>query len=82
MKRNNKWINIHGERYINTLTEIYNRGKNNETLYKSIYETMLDVSFAHSGVIIAIVDANRFLKYTVINFMDNLFENNYSSTNE
>lgn len=82
VKRNNKWINIHGERYINTLTEIYNSGKNNEILYKSIYETTLDVSFAHSGGIIAIVDANKFLNGTVINFMDNLFENNYISVEE
>jgi len=82
VKRNNKWINIHGERYISTLNEIYKHKKNNGALYKSIYETTLDVSFAHSGGIIAIVDSNKFLESTVMNFMDNLLENNFISSDE
>lgn len=77
VKRNNKWVNFSSERYINTLFERTKKEKNKENinLYQQIYATTLDVSFSHSGGIIAIVNYTKLKEKNILNFMDDLSSN-------
>lgn len=82
VKRNKKWINICGKRYVNTLCEIVAKSKIKEALLNSIYETTLDVSFAHSGGIIAVVDYKKFIERPIMSCVDDLNDNDYESMDE
>lgn len=77
VKRNNKWVNFSSERYINTLFERTKKEQNeqNINLYKQIYATTLDVSFTHSGGIIAVVNYTKLKEKNILNFMDDLSSN-------
>lgn len=76
VKRNNKWANFSSKRYINTLldTAKFKDNKRTRNLFSQIYATTLDVSFSHSGGIIAVVNYKKLKKSGIINFMDDLFD--------
>lgn len=75
VKRNNKWANFSSKRYINTLldTAKFKDNKRTRNLFSQIYATTLDVSFSHSGGIIAVVNYRKLNDSGIINFMDDLF---------
>lgn len=75
VKRNNKWTNFSSDRYIKTLLETakFENDKEIITMFNQIYATTLDVSFSHSGGIIAVTDYNDLINSGIINFMDDLY---------
>lgn len=75
VKRNNKWTNFSSDRYINTLLETAKFENDNKivTMFNQIYATTLDVSFSHSGGIIAVTNYNDLNNSGIINFMDDLY---------
>lgn len=78
--RNQKWISFSWERmYYSLMTTLKMSNKDNEIeiLLKEIYASTLDVSFAHTGGIIAIVNSNDefFSKNCILSCMDDLYNN-------
>lgn len=80
--RNNKWINFSGERYRVMLQSIAHKNSlgilNNELDLSNIFSTVLDVSFSHSGGIIAVVKKNLFNKDRILSKLDD-YTNTYNS---
>lgn len=57
VKRNLQWLNFSYEAFRNALKPFIERYSfDNEELIKSVFASMLDVSFSHAGGIVAIVD--------------------------
>ena len=80
VKRNGKWINFSQNRFVKALSDIVDdffvseeKSKEKLEFFNQIYASVLDVSFSHTGGIIAYVDSNRILNKKsnkVLNFMD------------
>ena len=62
VKRNGKWSNFNFRSFLNAMSLYETTSKIDDNLLKEVFSTSLDVSFAHSGGIIAIVDKWEDLK--------------------
>ena len=84
VKRNNKWTNFSSKRYINTLLETaeFDDIEKIKELLSQIYATTLDVSFSHSGGIIAVVNYEQLNNSGIVNFMDDLYPSEESDGRE
>lgn len=71
--RNGQWINFASNRYMLMIKSIISKRKINlaDDKIKEMFATILDVSFSHSGGIIAVVNRDSFLKKSIISEMDN-----------
>ena len=81
--RNGQWINFSSQRYNMMIDSIASKRvlKQNDDDKNQVFSTILDVSFAHSGGIIAIVKKKEFINSNIISVMDNflyLFNHNNS----
>lgn len=82
IKRNLKWLNLSYETFLNMVESKVKRRKISEKLIKQIYASVLDVSFSHTGGIIAVVsDISKLTTKTasVLNMCDNLLDNHNPS---
>lgn len=67
IKRNGKWINFNKDVFVSTVMSVNKKypGLVTPELLQSLYYTALDVSFSHSGGLLAVVhDKNKLLKPT------------------
>ena len=55
VKRNLKWLNLSYDTFLNMIKSKLPQSKTPKTLIEQIYASVLDVSFAHTGGIIAVV---------------------------
>lgn len=77
VKRNNKWLNFSYSAFNNALIHFRERYSVDDILVQSIYASALDVSFSHTGGILAIVGdpwskKTESLEDSVLNHCDNL----------
>lgn len=74
IKRNNKWLNFDRHAFINSIKDVYKYNNENkyytEELFPSIYSTMLDVSFSHTGGIIAVVNEDNLKGKNIMSDLD------------
>lgn len=78
IKRNLKWLNLSYNTFYNMAKSNLKKCTINDDLFQQIYASVLDVSFAHTGGIIAVVpDPSRLTQQTnpVLNLCDNLLDN-------
>lgn len=59
VKRGGRWLNFSQRSFYNIVSDYVGKDENLKTIIQSIYCSCLDISFAHSGGLIAIVDANN-----------------------
>lgn len=83
VKRNLRWLNFSYDAFKNAGQVYFNKQNMTDEIIKSIYASMLDVSFSHTGGIIAVVnrvgDLLKEDKETpILNLCDNL-KNDYSN---
>lgn len=77
IKRNLKWLNLSYETFLNMVESKVTKGVIERKLIEQIYASVLDVSFAHTGGIIAVVsDISRLMSKTapVLHMCDNLLD--------
>lgn len=77
IKRNLKWLNLSYETFLNMVQSKIKPETIQEDLIKQIYASVLDVSFAHTGGIIAVVsDVSKLMHVSnpVLNVCDNLLD--------
>ena len=77
IKRNLKWLNLSYETFRNMVESKAKKKCIPESLVKQIYASVLDVSFAHTGGIIAVVsDISKLMPASnpVLNICDNLLD--------
>lgn len=77
IKRNLKWLNLSYETFHNMIDSKVKKGNVPDTLIEQIYASVLDVSFAHTGGIIAVVsDIAKLMPVSnpVLNICDNLLD--------
>lgn len=82
IKRNLKWLNLSYETFLNMVESKVKTGTISTNLIKQIYASVLDVSFSHTGGIIAVIpDISKLTTKTapVLNMCDNLLDNHTSS---
>ncbi len=74
VKRNGRWLNFSSDRFINILSNVtkYTGPSSPIPLYNAIYSTILDVSFAHTGGIITIVNYSKLKKNNILSVVDDL----------
>ena len=78
VKRNLKWLNFNYEAFKNSISEFCDKSSVSDKLIRSIFASVLDVSFAHTGGIISIVsDTNKLTEcagndYPILNSCDYL----------
>lgn len=77
IKRNLKWLNLSYETFRNMIESKVKQGRVQSSLIEQIYASVLDVSFAHTGGIIAVVsDISKLMPVSnpVLNICDNLLD--------
>ncbi|MDY4788519.1 MAG: hypothetical protein SO253_04340 [Bacilli bacterium] len=82
IKRNGKWLNFQYSSFKNNI-EFYLKNQTiSDDIIREMYSTALDVSLAHAGGIIALVDYKKYKKdlNEIINPIDNLIDIEYDST--
>lgn len=58
IKRNGKWLNLQKRLFIDSIKDNLSEIKCSDSLLVEIFSTVLDISFSHSGGIIAVVNEN------------------------
>ena len=58
VRRNGRWLNFSDKSFYNIINSYAKMGGNSNKLLNGIYCSCLDISFAHSGGLIAVVDEN------------------------
>lgn len=71
IKRNNKWLNFSASSFTKSIQNNTNKPFDTDKL-DDVYVAALDVSLAHSGGIIAVVDYKKFKEDNIINRIDDL----------
>ncbi len=78
IKRNLRWLNLSYDTFLNMVRSRPETADISEDLIEQIYASVLDVSFAHTGGIIAVIpDISRLIsgQDPVLNICDNLLDN-------
>lgn len=78
IKRNLKWLNLSYDMFSNMVTARVSKVRIDDSLLRQVYASTLDVSLAHTGGIIAVVDSITSLKTKnvnpILNPCDNLLD--------
>lgn len=59
VKRGGRWLNFSQKSFYDIISDYVGKNETLKTIIQSVYCSCLDISFAHSGGLIAIVDTNK-----------------------